>query len=546
MLKSLILKLLVFIYKIVVDRLNRGKRTSPNKYIDNVYEIFENTISKSSCKEKIVVPYEEINYFNFASPSRAHEIVECNIIEPQQELFVNFDSNRAILPIALLKRSLFTFMDINYKETVMVEINNVKHDLKLHYQNRFHYLNIDKENEKSSIRILSANQTVAVGKPLEIKKEESPKLVVHLFIDALAQFFIDTYGYEIMPNTYKFFKNGIKYTNTYAQSEWTLTSMASVFTGKYTNEHLIFHPRQNKKIEEQTIAETFQNSGYTTFGVSGIPSRLTNINGFDKGFDRYIVKPNCNSSYIIDEAIEQMETFSKNNQYLFLSFFDVHEAHKLQSFSTQSSDKIEDFIYEKLHVNSKDTTPNFDTNRINRTINTIKQLDKKLKLLYETIDQIDKEATVIMHSDHGVNFCSKNSNLLSSEREKVIYLLRSSKTEDKIENNIMELISIPDTLYEHTGLSYRTGYDKREFAITESIYPNQDYYLTVRDNNKTLFFEVPWSELKENRFIDYDYKVFYAYTNNETESIREDEIFEQMLDTAKLHYSKYLEKGLVW
>ena len=45
-----------------------------------------------------------------------------------------------------------------------------------------------------------------------------------------------------MPNTVKYFKNnGTFYKNTYAQSEWTLSSMAGIFTGKYTNEHLIFH-----------------------------------------------------------------------------------------------------------------------------------------------------------------------------------------------------------------------------------------------------------------------------------------------------------------
>ena len=66
--------------------------------------------------------------------------------------------------------------------------------------------------------------------------------------------------------------------------------------------------------------------------ISSIP-KITPLNGFDKGFNRSIIAPNKDASYIINEVKEQLHAFN-GNQYLFVGFFDIHEAF-MQPISSQ-------------------------------------------------------------------------------------------------------------------------------------------------------------------------------------------------------------------
>ena len=86
-------------------------------------------------------------------------------------------------------------------------------------------------------------------------------------------------------------------------------------------------------------------------------------NGFDKGFNRFLFAKGKDYNYVINEAIEQLESFD-SNQYLFLGFFDLHESHKLPQISAQISNEMKDFQFIKLKGNSKDTSILYDHERI--------------------------------------------------------------------------------------------------------------------------------------------------------------------------------------
>ena len=175
-----------------------------------------------------------------------------------------------------------------------------------------------------------------------------------MHVDALPQSIIDKYGMEIMPNTKKFFaKRGICFSNAYAQSDWTLPSVASTFTGTYTNEHLLYHPKNKYDIEHKTLADTLQENGYKTFACTSV-ERINPKTSFDKGFDRFVIAPFENEDFIINEALEQLNTF-EGKQYIFLAFMDIHEAHRLQPISTQVTTNISDFQFRKLKSNRSES-----------------------------------------------------------------------------------------------------------------------------------------------------------------------------------------------
>jgi hypothetical protein len=513
----------------------------PHNQIDNLYEIFDNINENKLFKKKIIIPYEDVSLLNRINIYKPYEILEVQTILKESSEVLNINNSKdIILPIALL--------DLNGikkgTDKIVLSYNDNKVELELKYKNRFHYLPIKSEIEIKQIHVQSDKRDMAIGKPFYKDKKylkDKPKLIVHIFVDALTQCMIEKFGYEVMPNTKKFFSNGgTFYTNTYAQAEWTLSSIAGVITGKYTNEHLLYHPRREDKISNTTLADVLSQDGYTTFACTNVP-KLTAINGYDKGFDRYILALDKDYDYIINEAIEQIDAF-KGNQYLFLSFFDVHEAHVLQPISAQVSANLEDFKFKELKGNSKHTSILYDEERINMYKSSIEFFDKKLQRLYEVIDKYDKEAIVILHSDHGVNFMTQTNELLSKEREKVIFLYKNNK-DGKVDNSIKEIRELPSMVCDDLNIKNKFDYKNIGYAITESLYPNKEYEIAVRDETNVLFFKVPWKDVVSKNVEDFYFKTSYHPLDNEVEVVKEDKNSKRLINIAKEHYL-FLMKNL--
>ncbi len=540
-LKRVLIFMTVKFFKFFVKNLKKDKIIMPRNLPEEVYEIFPNINAFKFFENKIILPYIDLDFLKNLNIYKPYEIIEIHKLSSNSSIELKIKKFKEIvLPIAILDKKNFDGQINN--EMIKISYGNENVELELKYKNRFHYLPIRNNNLLDSIKVSSGKSNLTIGKPIykNISRiNGKPKLIVQIFIDALAQTVIDEFGYKVMPNTKKFFENGGSfYQNTYAQSEWTLSSIAGIFTGKYTNEHLVFHPRKADKIKDITIADVLQNNGYLTFGCSNIP-KLTPINGFDKGFDRYIQAINKDYNYVINEAFEQLDAFG-GNQYLFLGFFDTHESHRLQPISSQVLNKLKDFRYRKLKGNSKDTSILYDRERINMYKNSLTHLDKKLNSLYNKISEYDSEAIVILHSDHGINFMTQTKELLSKEREKVIFLYRNNK---KLiySNDIKEIRELPSMICKDLKIKDYFNYKKNGFSITESIYPKKEYEIAVRSNKYVLFFKVNWFDINSRNFSNYKPKISIHNLNDEKNSINIKSCkkeYDKMISLAKEHYKK--------
>ena len=79
-LKSVFQKLLFSFYKILIKNKIKDKKTIPTDFVNDIYEIF--TIKENNSKRnKIIIPYVEVNNFNRHDLDRPFEILE---IEPLQ------------------------------------------------------------------------------------------------------------------------------------------------------------------------------------------------------------------------------------------------------------------------------------------------------------------------------------------------------------------------------------------------------------------------------------------------------------------------------
>ncbi len=536
------------LYKLIIKKSLKGKQVMPNNFPVYIYEIFNNINEVKQYDKKIIMPYIDIDNYNIMNIYRPYEIMEATNIPPKSSLRINLNNkhNDIVLPIALLDKK---GLNENLNETIEIMVGTKKTKIQIKYKNRFHYLPIKSKSSVNELSVSSDISCLSVAKPIYRETPRfhgKPKLIVQIFVDAFAQSMIEKFGYDIIPNTKKFFeKGGAFYTNAYAQSEWTLSSIAGIFTGKYTNEHLIYHPRKEDKIEHTTIADVLQGEGYITFGCSNVP-KLTPLNGFDKGFDRFIQSIDKDYNYIINEACEQLDAFG-GNQYLFLGFFDTHEAHRLQPVSSQVLNDLKDFNFKKLKGNSKDTSIIYDNERINMFKNSIKHFDNKLKRLYEKITNYDNEAMVVLHSDHGVNFMTETNELLGKEREKVIFLYKNNK-EHISDNSIKEIRELPSMMCNDLGIANRFNYKKNSYSITESLFPGKEYELSIRSNKHVLFFKVDWEDIANRNFLDYHSRVSFHKIDNEIKKINvnrsNEKDYLRLLDVAKDHY-KSMCKNLI-
>ena len=517
--KKTIEKAINHFFKLIIKNIIKDKFIMPNESPHEVYEIFKNINKKKFFDKKIILPYTKIDLLNRINIYKPYEIVEISTLDKQSEKKIKLaaKSSDLILPLAILKHES---EKTDETEKIILKFSDTIQSLEIKFKNRFHYLPISSEKPIDEITVKSDINSVVVGKPiLKDKKilKNKPKLIVHIFLDALAQSAIEKFGYGIMPNTKKYFeKNGIFFTNTYAQSEWTLSSMAGIFTGKYTNEHFLYHPRKKDKIKHLTLADVLQKEGYLTYSCTNVP-KLSPVNGFDKGFDRCIYAIDKDYNFILNEACEQLDAFS-GNQYLFLGFFDTHESHRLQPISSQVSNELKDFQYKKLKGSSKDTSILYDVERINLLKNSITHFDKKLQRLYDEIDKYDKEALVVLHSDHGVNFMTNTSELLGKEREKVIFLYKNNKKHIK-DNSIKEIRELPSMICNDLKIDNAIQYDHTGYAISESLYPNKDYEIAVRDEKYVLFFKIAWEDVKNRNILSYKPKTSFHYLDQEQSKV---------------------------
>lgn len=534
--KKTVEKAINHFFKLIINHKIKDKFILPNESPHEVYEIFENINNKKLFDKKIILPYTKIDLLNRINVYKPYEIVEISTLEKQSEKKIKLDvqSNNLILPLAILKHES---EKTDETEKIILKFSDTIQSLEIKYKNRFHYLPISSEKPIDEIIVKSDINCVVVGKPILKDKKilnNKPKLIIHIFLDALPQSAIEKFGYEIMPNIKKYFEsNGTFFTNAYAQSEWTLSSMAGILTGKYTNEHFLYHPRRKDKIKDLTIADVLQEEGYLTYSCTNIP-KLSPINGFDKGFDRCVFSVDKDYNYIINEACEQLDAFG-GNQYLFLGFFDIHESHTLQPISSQVSNNLKDFQYKKLKGNSKDTSILYDEERINMLKKSISHFDKKLERLFNKIEEYDKEAMVVLHSDHGVNFMTNTSELLSNSREKVVFLYKNNKGY-KLDDSIKEIRELPSIIFNDLNIYNEFNYRNNGYVITESIYPYRNYEIAVRDKEYVLFFNVSWDDVKKRNSNTYKYQYSFHPLDNELEIIEESIFIDNFIKVAKTHY----------
>ena len=120
--------------------------------------------------------------------------------------------------------------------------------------------------------------------------------IILIVADTMRRDAVGVYNKNIQsPNISKLAKDSVIYSNAISPSSWTLPSHASLFTGKYVNEHRYHEERANKNImflkgdrflQLPTLAQRLSGASYRC--LAHVQNDVISGNfGFDRGFDSY-------------------------------------------------------------------------------------------------------------------------------------------------------------------------------------------------------------------------------------------------------------------
>lgn len=247
------------------------------------------------------------------------------------------------------------------------------------------------------------------------------KNVILVVVDTMRADRMSLYGYErpTTPELEKFAASAVTFDRAYSPSSWTRPSVASFFTGLYPSTHGCETKDDALDASHQTLAELFQESGYTTVGFH------TNGNigegfGFGQGFDRY-EKIAPNASYPDDHEIADAKAVNAQVQrwlseerpdepwFLFVLYIDPHDPY-LPHDEHWFGPPHEGEFYEgsRKHLKKMDTTGGRTYRGDRKTISNlydgeIAYVDSQLGQLFRTLDEegLTDDTVVMVTSDHG-------------------------------------------------------------------------------------------------------------------------------------------------
>jgi hypothetical protein len=432
-----------------------------------------------------------ISKFLFLNQDQSIKLEMLNCKKIKNNIFTFFSANNCALPISACDN------DIKFK----INLDDKKYEIEVPF-NRFYYLRL-KKNQKI---IIENTKNFLVGDPINLAQETKnhTKISLGIFVDGLAALeackVINSLE-EIMPHTYNFFKKGTCFKNHHVNSHWSLPSMADIFTGCYVQKHELYHHRMQHKISENVnlLSEIFKKKNYLC-SYFGVNHRANPNYGYLRGFHRYVYRIRYPCDEIISSYLEHLRAFKDRDHFTLLSLTDLHNFHyQIPDIATQVAQFPKYLnILKKDRIKKKSIHESHNPERIKIYLEEIRKLDHNLNVLYEFLEKnfTNDEYIISIFSDHGRSFLSNKKDTLSFERRRVDWLIRGRNIPSKECFEFTENVDIFDTILKKSGINnynqnnldgympnFIGGEKKKDYVITQNIYPYTPYKAVITDKN---------------------------------------------------------------
>lgn len=382
--------------------------------------------------------------------------------------------------------------------TVTIQFQGKNYSIKNIPKNRWTYIPFDPGKGKLS----SNNTDVYCSAPMPLNNfdrphTQRPEHTVLIFIDSLAYLDdVQPAGFDtLMPNTKRFFERGLWFTNHFAESEWTLPSVATIFSGKKVHEHRMVDPLSRLSLPPtKLLSERYHDLGYHTTAIGG-GWRNSPSYGYSRGFDRTIYKRMMDASEVVDCFEESIETFGGRSTFTFLTFLEAHHLlWQAPDVSSQSKLTIEHKELTPWYTNEKKSIDFHGSASLSKIyFEEIRRLDRKLKILYDIINnKLGDHATVCLMSDHGPSFLDDEHFLLKRSRMKVPLIIKSKHVPQGKFPYMSSTSEIMDTImkFDIESPARIEQLDRNnKFILSQSIYPGKSYKATIFTEDNEYHYE---------------------------------------------------------
>lgn len=446
--------------------------------------LVKETLMDASKDEYFIEMYKSMHINNLDMNTRFFfktELVKGN----KGNLFSINLKEKATLPIGL------------FDETGKIEVKGpnetYNYSNKVLTPNQINYLTFEKGKYT-----IASKYPFFLGSPIDLKPiKKSPQIILTIFIDGLSNYVIKNRLDELMPNTAEFFKDGYINNNCTTTGDWTLPSVASIYTGKTVLKHSLYHPTNHFEINKYNtlFTKSFKQSGYMTSQINN-NWRITPTYGYFEDMDR-ILYQNYSGGFtageVVAETIEHLGTFSENNHFLWMGIEDLHDV----------ADEINNDLMSQVHVAAQhrqsknigvtSVLSKYDPNKIKKYESELKRIDLHLSSIYSYLGRnYDKENILVaIISDHGQTYLKQDDYLLHEPKREVPFMLVGKGIAPKVSNEVASILDLYPTIAHIAGVDIILqegvvlrdfGGKGREFSITETIHPNQPYLVTITDD----------------------------------------------------------------
>lgn len=383
-------------------------------------------------------------------------------------------------------------------------VQTEKKQAEIEYNSPLQYINY--RVPKGKVLISSEDREFRLGEMVPIIHDRKRKpLILNIFVDGLSQTVLENHMEMLMPNTYRFFREGMICTNAHTAGDWTFPSIASIVTGQTMANHKMLHSKLLRKIDAETpiLFEYFKNAGYNTTKIGG-NWRIAPNYGYARGMNRVHYQHMYEGfpiEKVVSEVEEQIHTMRETDQFIWMEIGELHLiADEYNVAPLQGQFMIWENDNTKGKINS--VKQEYDETKRKYYLKQIEYVDRKLAGLYQYLNNFEENEIVItLFADHGQGYLVRpEEEFLCDERTKIAFMTKGGGVSGKTE----ELISACDYTpiicklagieynYENTDASLPVVYGgekEREFTVTESIHVGDPYQILLNGRDFTFYLK---------------------------------------------------------
>lgn len=484
------------------------------------------------------------DYYDTVHGSYKKEFLPCKVIKMGSEKILDIGNvnEKHVFAIKALEQD--TNIEVYTKEAVYNKTLDADH---------FEYF---KKDNDGTLKI-KPDKNIVMSKVWNINNNKKGKLVLHIVCDSLAQNALQDRQKEVMPDTYKYFENGISFANCYCCTDWTLPGVATIETGEYPVSHQLLHPKECGCITGKTLFEKFHEKGWFTACIGG-NWRADPGYGYLKGIDRMVYVYGEHKGGIMEvlhDFIEMVRVFRNKDLFITLNLYDLHHYMKdVPDIGEQIGISLENHFYTEVYE-GKSVHAYYNINEYGQYIEKLKKTDYYLNILYSFLDkEYGDSCNVIFTADHGVvapielDKLHKQNCIDQRLAERMTKVPVYMKGYGINKENLLEVV---DNTAVHKVISLLVTQDsinnemvhntcKQDFAYNESIYPGQTYIAEVIDGKYHFYFET--DDLVSEKCVipsgSFKAKLFETESGYE---IEEEEIKRAYISVVQQHIGKQLD-----